>query len=606
AFKGLCPFHHEKTPSFNVRPDRQYFKCFGCGAGGDVFKFVQMKEQVDFVEARAILANRAGISLDDETSAASGREGPGKSDLERVNRWACRWFQKTLTGADGSRVRDYVADRGIRKEAAARFELGFAPTGWTALHDAASRAGIPKALLLAAGLLKQNDDGSCYDAFRNRLIFPIHDVMNRVVGFGGRALDDQPAKYLNSPQSLLFDKSRCLYGLSFAKESLTQSRAVVIVEGYTDCILAHQAGFGQTVATLGTALTVDHCRLLRRYVDSVTLVFDSDEAGMKAADRSLGVFLMEELDVRVAYVREGSDPADLLVSEGKEGFEVVLTSAQDALEFKWNQVRRRYHDAATGPDRRRAVEEFLTLVAQATDRGKRDPISRGLILNQVGKLLALSSAEVERQMRIIARRALPAMSRSEPAPDQRPISPPGAVVAAVKEIVGVLLNDSSFLASVVGELDLEMLPEGDLKDIAGAVLEAARADEALEMAHLLSHFESVRTARLILDLQLAGERRGNYADTIDGAIAHLRLMKEHSEAETMLARHRWGELSSIEEDRTSKETTIEQSKSDVEGAESTLSALSDTARKTNQFAARKHLAALKMAGAEPRGSQGAG
>ena len=606
AYKGLCPFHNEKTPSFNVRPEKQYFKCFGCGAGGDVFKFIQMKEQVDFVEARAILANRAGIALEDEKTVSDGPSGPSKSDLERVNRWACRWFRKALSQTGAAGVRAYIADRGIHEEAASRFELGFAPPGWNALRDAASRADIPRVLLVAAGLVKQKDDGSCYDAFRNRLIFPIHDVMNRVIGFGGRSLDGDSAKYLNSPQSLLFDKSRCLYGLTFAKETFSKTRGAVIVEGYTDCILAHQAGFGQTVATLGTALTVDHCRLLRRYVDSVTLVFDSDEAGMKAADRSLGVFLSEELDVRLAYVREGSDPAELLASEGKEAFETVLTSALDALESKWKQVSRRYRDAATGPDRRRAVEEFLTLVAQATDSGKQDPIRRGLILNQVGKLLGLSGSEVQRQLRIVARRIPSAASHTEPGMDHAPVSTPSVAVTAVKEILGVLLNDCSHHGTVAGDLDIELLPEGDLKEITRVVMESGREGQEVSITQLLGCFESVETARLMLDLQLAGEGRGNYAETIEGAIAHLRFMKENTEAEALLARHQRDGLAEETNQQESIETDIEQSSGIGEGDRSAVRDLGRTARKAHQFAANKHLAALKMTGAETRESQHAG
>jgi DNA primase len=276
-------------------------------------------------------------------------------------------------------------------------------------------------------------------------MFPIVDAMNRVVGFGGRTLGDDDAKYVNTSQNLLFDKGRCLYGLSTAKDAFREQKSAIIVEGYVDCIMAQQSGFAHTIATLGTALTADHVRLLRRYVDRAILIFDSDAAGQRAADQSLPLFLTETLEVLLANVPEGKDPADYLLSRGPEAFAAVLTSAVGGLEFKWKQVLRQCRGDATAPDRRRAVEEFLGLIARSGEFGACDPIQRGLVLNQVGKLLGLSGEEVNRQLRITARRLgtgpTPSTSQSEAstAAFQKPVVL-DAMDAVAKAVLEVLLN----------------------------------------------------------------------------------------------------------------------------------------------------------------------
>jgi DNA primase len=542
--KALCPFHQEKTPSFHVNAERQIFKCFGCGVGGDVFKFIQLREGVDFLEARTILATRAGISLEEETRRGTGAAtGPSKSDLDRVNRWAGEWFQQQLAGPGGRAAREYIQARGISEESVKRFGLGFAPPGWDGLTKAAAQKRLDPALPVAAGLIRRGQDAATgawqtYDTFRNRLIFPIRDVMNRTVGFGGRTLGDDPAKYVNSPQNLLFDKSRCLYGLDLAKEAFRGTRTAVVVEGYVDCLMAHQYGFGQTVATLGTALTVEHVRMLRRYVDTVVLVFDSDEAGRRASDNALRLFVSERVDVRVSNVPEGKDPADLLVARGKEAFDLVLTSACDALVFKWNAVLRRYKNAAAGPERRRAIEEYLSLVADSVDSGSNDAIQRGLILNQVAKLLGLPSEEAHRLMRAIPR-ARPAATGSP-----QKVRPPqvGAradgVSAAMTDLFGVLLNEPSYFTAVESVFDPGLIADRATSQIAKAFVEAAREGSYAGVSAFIGRFESVDAARIISDIQSAAEQRGNYAATVEGAVRSIQRFHDDRRCDQMEAEFR--------------------------------------------------------------------
>ena len=307
------------------------------------------EKALSFWRSREILARRANIDLDEKIGGSGQRNsgGVGKSDIERVNQWAARWFRAQFESDAGKHCRKYVADRGITEETAAEFGLGFAPDGWSGLNEAARKAGISESQLVAAGLVKRRDTGDGgYDAFRNRLMFPIHDPLSRVIAFGGRALGDDKAKYLNSPQTALFDKSKALYGMLQSRESWKESKRAVITEGYLDCILCHQAGFKDVVATLGTAMTAEHVGLLARYrIDSVVLVFDADEAGQKAADRAIGVILPHKLEIRIAQVPEGMDPADVIVNQGGAAFAEFLTRATPALEFKWGQVVHRWGGA---------------------------------------------------------------------------------------------------------------------------------------------------------------------------------------------------------------------------------------------------------------------
>ncbi len=584
GYRALCPFHTEKTPSFNVVPEKQVFKCFGCGEGGDVFKFVQLRENVGFREALEILARRAGVSL--EPSRQDG-VGPTKTDLDRVNRWAARWFQQRLRAPEGAPARQYLTSRGITGESVERFQLGLAPEGWDGLRIAATAAGIPASQLLAAGLAKKRDEGNPYDAFRHRLMFPIYDTIGRVVGFGGRTLGDDQAKYLNTPETILFNKSSCLFGVREARESLSRDGTALIVEGYIDCILAHQFGFSNTVATLGTALTAEHAKLLRRLVDRVILIFDSDEAGRKAAERSIGVFLSERLDVRIAHLPAGQDPADLLISGGPEGFRAVLTSARDALELQWNQLRRRYDDAETGPGRRRAIEAFLLLISQAVDFGACDPIQKGLIVNQLGKLLGLRPEEVNRQLRLVARRSAPAASNgaTEPQASLKRSSDPAA--NAMRELLEVLVNDGSYYVRAAEEFDADLIADRGLRQIATVVRELARDERPFSLAGLLACFESPELSRLVTDLQACGERRGNYEATVDGAVARLRALREDARIAGLHRKVR----------TTPKDGGIRADAVAGDQALNGLVVLGDAARKTNHFAARKHRAAHVSEGA---------
>lgn len=520
---GLCPFHAEKTPSFTVSPDHGTFKCFGCGQGGDIFTFVELRENVPFIEAMRILADRAGVELRSVRPTDAGR--PGRSDIAKVNDWACRYFRsRLLHEATGAAARAYVRGRDIADDTAARFGLGLAPGDGSDLFTAANRAGIAIPLLVAADLARRSDrGGDHYATFRNRLMFPIRDATRRVVGFGGRTLGDDRAKYLNTRQTALFDKGSGLYGIDLARNSITTSRRAVVVEGYTDCIAAHQAGFGDTVATLGTALTETQVDLIRRYGDQVILLFDSDTAGEQAAERAIHVALPRHVTVRLARLPEGQDPSDLLAAGGAERFSDVLNRAVDALQFRWSQAEARFRADASDARRRDAILDFVAVVADACRTGAVDAIQRGLLVNQVAVLLHLSPRDVHGLLRDAERRSRRGHGHAgDPTGrDDARATPVSGDRAAWRRVLGVLLNAPASVANLAATPDPDPVRDTPEGRIASLVLGMIADHTDVTVSDVLARCEDPGDARLVSELARRGVALGNYDATLAVAVEQL-------------------------------------------------------------------------------------
>ena len=315
--KGLCPFHQEKSPSFTVSPSRQIFHCFGCGAGGNVFTFLTRITGASFPETVRELGRKAGIEIPDAPSR-SGPQAALSARIEQVNHAAAQWFQQNLQDERvGTEARAYLENRGILPATIQRFGVGVAPGEWDGLLKTLGRQGFQPSELAAAGLVITRDNGSgFYDRFRARVMFTITDLRKRVVGFGGRVLGEGTPKYLNSPDTPLFKKGQTLFALDVAREAVSRTKTVVVVEGYFDAIALHQAGLTHTVATLGTALTPDHIQVLRRFASKVVLLFDPDPAGVRAALRSLDLFVNSGLGVKVVTLPAGDDPDTFVRKSG--------------------------------------------------------------------------------------------------------------------------------------------------------------------------------------------------------------------------------------------------------------------------------------------------
>jgi DNA primase len=400
-FKGLCPFHTERSPSFNVTPGENFFHCFGCGASGDLYDFLQRIEGLDFPEAVEALARRTGYTLRYEELSAKDRRVLGqRSRLVDVTKAAAAWFRQQLYTDEGAVARDYLKARGFGKADAERFELGFAPNRWDALSLALRDDGVPAQDLIAAGVSVKNDRGGLRDRFMGRLIFPIHDPGGDVIGFGGRVLDAldygdfEPPKYLNSAETPLYKKTRVLYGVPQARPDIVRAETVLICEGYTDVMGLHQAGFGNAVATCGTAVGLEHLKAVSRYADRVVLAFDGDAAGVKAAERAWEAAVelgaaggaaagASGVELRVLELPDGVDPADAAAHHGAEGMRRMVDDALPVVPFV---LRHRLADADLDSEagRTAALKEALDVLRREPDADLRREWARTEIAAGIG------------------------------------------------------------------------------------------------------------------------------------------------------------------------------------------------------------------------------
>jgi DNA primase len=485
TFRALCPFHKEKTPSFHVNPQRQIFHCFGCGKGGDVFKFVMEYENVDFGAAARILAQRAGVHLE---FAESGRErhpdGIEKDALLRVHEDVAQLYQRCLLDEKhGAAARKYLAGRELTLENAQDFLIGYAPDRWDTLLLWAEKKNVPLKLLEAAGLILAKDGGGYYDRFRNRLMFSIRDELGRVVAFSGRVMnpDEKTAKYVNSPETILFKKGRILFALDRARRAIADEHRAILCEGQIDCIRCHLAGFANVVASQGTALTEDHARLLKRYADEVLIVLDADTAGQNAALRAAEVLLGAGLSIRIAALPKGEDPDTLIRKQGRAGFERVLAGAVGALEFQAGLLRTR-GELASEAGRNRSARAMLELIARAPTAVQRD-----LLLHQAAELLQVS----EEALRQDARRVTRAPVRDTAEPPAQPVVHPLKEVSLLE----LFMQYPGLVREVSGHLPADLLTDADCRALyrlllaAPADLNAAVADEGAECQRLAAQVQ---------------------------------------------------------------------------------------------------------------------
>ena len=455
TFRALCPFHKEKTPSFHVNPQRQIFHCFGCGAGGDVFAFVMKYENVDFGAAARILAQRAGVRLEFEESGREHSNAVEKDALLRVHEDVAQFYHRCLLdGQHGAAARKYLAGRELSLENAQEFLIGFAPDRWDSLLLWAEKKKVPLKLLEAAGLVLAKEAGGHYDRFRNRLMFSIRDELGRVVAFSGRVMnpDEKTAKYVNSPETLLFKKGRILFALDRARRAIADERRAILCEGQIDCIRCHLAGFTNVVASQGTALTEDHARLLKRYADEVLIVLDADTAGQNAALRAAEVLLAAGLSIRIAALPKGDDPDSLIRKQGRESFERVLAGATGALEFQANLLRSRGElDSEAGKNR--AAKAMLEMIARAPTAVQRD-----LLLHQAAELLGVSEEALRQDSRRVTRAPARAVAEAEP---EKPVAHPQDEVT----ILELLVQHPEVAPEIRQYLPPELLIDADCRAI---------------------------------------------------------------------------------------------------------------------------------------------
>jgi len=343
GFKGLCPFHEEKTPSFMVSPEKQLFHCFGCGEGGNVFNFLMKYEKLSFFEAVKMLAQKSGVPLpvDEEKEDILHKK---KERLYKLNNLAANYYRECLFRTNqGKKVINYLKKRGINDTSVEKYKLGYAPSGWDALTNFLKKKGYTYEELIKAGLIKKSKiEGKYIDYFRDRIIFPIFNLSGKAIGFGGRVLDDSLPKYINSPETLVYNKGSNLYSLNFAKEGIRKNNYLIIVEGYTDVLVTQQYEFNNIAASLGTALTTKQIDLIKRFTDTVLIAYDADSAGNMATLRSLDLLVKAGLDVKVIDLPQGYDPADFLIKKGRESFQDLIDRALSLIDYKLKLLYSKY------------------------------------------------------------------------------------------------------------------------------------------------------------------------------------------------------------------------------------------------------------------------
>lgn len=456
--KALCPFHHEKTPSFMVNRQRQIFHCFGCGKGGDAVGFLMEHEGLSFVEALKKLADRAGIRLPALTERDDKTEYL-RAQLLEFNRFAGRHYREVLRHPmRGSAGRQYIKTRQLKEETVQKFNLGYVPEGWSSLLDAAREQGFKDGVLEASGLFKRGDGGRFYDFFRNRVMFPIEDVSGNVVAFGGRDMGDSPAKYINSPETPLYKKSRTLYGLYKARDAMRREKFAILVEGYFDLLRCFDAGVENVVATCGTALTPEQAALIRRYVPEAVIVYDGDSAGIQAAVKATGILSAAGLTVRAMALPDNQDPDDFIKAQGAEAFREMVVAAQDFVTFYARMSGAR---TATIEGRSDVARELFEIL-----RGLDDELRIDQYVKRIAQELGLTEwacrSEFNAFRRQRARR--PATAQAEPV-KPRPFTRDDCVFAAV------LLTNGSLLNKAKEELEDTPLGEAPLAQVMRALFE---------------------------------------------------------------------------------------------------------------------------------------
>jgi DNA primase len=465
-FKACCPFHQEKTPSFMVHPEKQIFHCFGCGAGGNVFSFLMRHENMSFPEALRQLAERAHIRLPERT--VRKEEGPSEAEqIYEVYRLATEYYHAQFLDADcGKQARDYLKKRGFVIETAKEFHLGWSPPLWRGLFEFLGKKGFSELLLAKSGLIQRSSQGHFYDAFRDRLLFPIHNLQGKVVGFGGRVIgESEGPKYLNSPENPIFHKRRELFGLHLAKKYVDRELPrILVVEGYLDFLRLYTQGFRAAVATLGTSLTEEHVQVLKRFADEAIVIYDGDKAGESASLRGLEVFLEGGMNVKLIRMPKGYDPDDFLKEKGVEAFQALVASAKDFFDYKLEVAFEKYsREDSLGL--LKITGEFLETLAKI-----KNPILLNHYLKRLAGALHLDENSLRAELAKLQKKTAERASRFTDAGQRdapKLLLPRGMANAANDEVLllGLMIEDASLAELACRDLTESDFSEGLARDL---------------------------------------------------------------------------------------------------------------------------------------------
>ena len=518
SYWGCCPFHSEKTPSFHVVPDRQIYKCFGCGKGGGAINYVMELENLPYRDAVAVLAKRVGMEVPEYQGSSPDMQRRREKLLE-MNKQAARLFHQWLNSPEGAHGLQYLQKRGLSKQTLTRFGLGFAPDSWDALINAMMKQGYEKRDLLDAGLAVSNKDGRIYDRFRNRVMFPIIDVRGNVIGFGGRVMDDSTPKYLNSPDTPVYNKSRNVFALNIAKTS--KAGRVILTEGYMDTIALHQAGFDSAVASLGTSLTAEHAQLLARYFQQAVIAYDSDGAGVSAAQRAIPLLEKAGLKVRVLRMTGAKDPDEYIKAFGKDAFARLLDQSENQVDYRLDQIRKKFN-LEDDVQRVSFLQEAAQLIASL-----QSPVEREIYGGHAAQTAGISAeamaqevkkafnARVRKQDKQRERRDLSPATKLQP--DARSLRYDNIRSARAEEgVIRLLFLDAGLAQYMDGLTSREFSSPllGKVYDQIMARLEQGSTPQLPSMAEALTGEEMDHMARVIDQPESMANSRRSVADYI--------------------------------------------------------------------------------------------
>ena len=501
SYFGLCPFHNEKSPSFSVSPNKQMYYCFGCGAGGNVFTFIMEYENQTFPEAVKILADRAGIALPEaELTEEQKRERNKRQLLLEINKTAANYFYYQLNGDQGQQAREYLENRRLSKETQIHFGLGYASKYSNDLYLYLKKKGYQDQILKETGLLTYDEKRGAHDKFWNRVMFPIMDVNNRVIGFGGRVMGDGMPKYLNSPETMLFDKSRNLYGLNYARTS--RKPYMIICEGYMDVIAMHQAGFTNAVASLGTAFTAQHSVLLKRYTQEVRLAYDSDGAGQKAALRAIPILKSAGINVRVIHMDPYKDPDEFIKNLGTEAFQERIDAAESSFMFEISVLEKNYKQS--DPEGRAS---FMKAMARRLLEFPQE-LERNIYIDAIAGRYGIASEELKRMVnsfgasmsREQVEAAIYQQQEREEMPAKKRVEKEDSVLTAQKFFLTWLIEEPSIYDKTKDYINEDDFVEPLYHHVAALVFEELRATGQVMPARILNQFEDVEEQKTAASL----------------------------------------------------------------------------------------------------------
>ncbi len=509
SLKGLCPFHSEKTPSFNVSTDKQLFYCFGCGAGGDVITFIMKAENLTYPEAVAFLAQKVGLTVpENEVDDGAAKL---KNTILEINRETARFFHSALYSPQGAQALSYITDRGLTKKTVTRFGIGYAPDSWDSLIRHLKKKGYSEAEMAAASVAVRTQRGNFIDFFRNRLIFPIIDIRGNVVAFGGRRLssEDKGPKYLNSPETPVFSKNRILYALNYAKSSQFSDetaksggdRFFILCEGYMDVIALHQAGFDNAVAPLGTALTDNQVRIMSKYVPSIIIATDSDEAGQKAAKRAFSLIDAAGLSTKILKIQGAKDPDEFIKKYGSKRFLQLLTQSVSALENELEAIFKKY-DTDTDHGKVTALKEASKVLSNISN-----PIERDVYISRISSKLSVSAQAVSQNVDALIRQNKNAQRRKEHSSLTVQNGLRDTVNPEKRKLLSAAVCEEWLLGSLFGHPDFlnilkkEKVSGDDFitewgKKMYSAIISAAEKSDTLDLMALSGSLLPEETARL--------------------------------------------------------------------------------------------------------------